>query len=173
MYLSIPVKMGFVCQPVKRIDVCFLNVMNDGIPANEYFEVVQELQNHNPMLDIAEQDMSDQAKSLIDSWSYHFATVVGKDGGDMVTLENYNRGVENENNIRDIFHKLLTGFEEYNEEVQEMLSQGNVVKGKIRYNTQAYHKLIQWMANELPQIKDNLSLKAQKALKENHGYAVR
>jgi hypothetical protein len=137
-----------------------------GIPRAEYFGLLQELQALNPALDIARQNMSEKAKTLIDSWSYHFATVVARDGADTMTLENYNRGVENENHIRDIFHKLFIGFEEFREEVQQKLEGGQEVDGNIRYGANHYHELIRWMATELPVMRDDLSQNAKTALQE-------
>lgn len=137
-----------------------------GLPRAEYFGLLQELQDLDPALDIAEQDMSEKAKTLIDSWSYHFATVVARDGADTMTLENYNRGVENENHIRDIFHKLFIGFGEFREEVQQKLEGGQEDDGNIRYGVNHYHELIHWMATELPVMRDDLSQNAKTALQE-------
>lgn len=142
------------------------NLMQQGVPRGEYYDLLQELQNLDPMLDIAEQDMSEKAKTLIDSWSYHFATVVARDGADTMTLENYNRGVENENHIRDIFHELFIGFEEFREEVQNKLEGGQDVGGNIRYGATHYHELVRWMATQLPVMKDNLTGNAKIALAE-------
>lgn len=140
--------------------------MQFGVPRAEYFGLLQELQALNPALDIAEQNMSEKAKSLIDSWSYHFATVVARDGADTMTLENYNRGVENENHIRDIFHKLFIGFGEFQEEVKQKLEGGQDVDGNIRYGVNHYHDLIRWMATELPVMRDDLGQNAKTALQE-------
>lgn len=137
-----------------------------GLPRAEYFGLLQELQGLDPALDIAEQGMSEKAKTLIDSWSYHFATVVARDGADTMTLENYNRGVENENHIRDIFHKLFIGFGEFREEVQQKLEGGQEDDGNIRYGVNHYHELIRWMATELPVMRDDLSQNAKTALQE-------
>ncbi len=141
----------------------YRRAMMMGVEGKNYFKAMQELKDLQPGLDIAQQEMSAEAQSLIDSWSYHFATVVARDGADSVTLENYNRSVENENVTREIFHKLFDGFGEFRELVQEKMES---VKDNIRYGTGTYKELIQWMAVELPQLKKDLSKNAKIALAE-------
>lgn len=144
----------------------FAKSMTYGIPRDKYLSALTELQSWDPMLDIAGQKMSSEAQSLIDSWSYHFAAVVARDGADTVTLENYNRGVENENHVRDIFHQLFFSFGEFHNDIEEHLLTGENKDDNIRYNNKDYHKLIEWMGTELPKKQQDLQKEAGQALEE-------
>ncbi len=105
---------GYVIKPLKQdIDQ---ERMDQENPANqfaqlgtlndEYLQALTDLRNTNQLLDVKVQAISLKAKSLKHLWVYHYAGVVAKDGGDNITLENYNRGQEKKWNINDAFDDL-------------------------------------------------------------------
>ncbi len=91
----------------------FKKALQSGIPVERYTHVLQELEELDPKLDIAGQKISEEAKTLMNMWGRHYATVVARDGEDSVTLENYNRQTEKDFIIREIFNNLVREFEEF------------------------------------------------------------
>ncbi len=94
-----------------------------GIPTEDYINAIAELKNVDKGKDVSQQLISTEAKSLMDSWFVHYASVMARDGDDSVTLENYNRIPERDWAIRKIFNKLLLDFGEFREYVSRTTEQ--------------------------------------------------
>jgi hypothetical protein len=118
---------GYVVKPLKQdIDQ---ERMNQENPANqfgqlamlndEYLQALTDLRNTNQLLDVKVQAISLKAKSLKHLWVYHYAGVVAKDGGDNITLENYNRGQEKRWNINDAFDDLYIAHQAFRDFVAQ------------------------------------------------------
>lgn len=135
----------------------YIELSMQGIPTDSYQEVLEELNGYDEQLDIAHQNMSTEAKTLLPSWSYHFATVMATDGDDNVTLENYNRPVERENIIRDIFHELFKEFEEFRDFVKENLTE-------ISFGKEHYESMITRANREIPEAEDLLRISLKEKL---------
>lgn len=158
VYAKPEVGEGYMTSSV--FDNNYISSSMKGIPSDDYEEVLAELNGYDERLDIAHQQMSTEAKTLLPSWSYHFASVMATDGDDNVTLENYNRPVERENIIRDIFHELFKEFEDFRNFVKENLTE-------IAFGKNHYESMISRANKEIPEAEDliriNLKEKLDKA----------
>lgn len=108
-------------------------ITGDGVDLNnlddlEIKKIIKEflgLQSSSEKLGWLAKSQYQKAKGLVQFGDHH-AAVVAKDGPDTVTFENYNRGVESDVFLNDVWEGWFTGTEEFNEEVntevREMLS---------------------------------------------------
>lgn len=85
----------------------------------DHLEAIQGLALAQANIDIMRQAVANKTKALMNRWNEHYAGVVAKDGDDVVTLENYNRGVEVVFEFQRIFNNLFQTFEEFRDFVWE------------------------------------------------------
>ncbi len=78
-----------------------------------HLEAIQALDNAQNDLDIMRKELNDPSKAMLDRWNEHYAGVVAKDGGDVVTLENYNRDVELNFELQRVFNNLFLRFAQF------------------------------------------------------------
>lgn len=132
-----------------------------GIPTEEYFKAVQELQNVDEGKDAQQQNISAAAKSLMETWFVHYATVMAKDGDDTITLENYNRTPERDWAIRRVFNKLLLDFAEFRDYVSRKAETLNLLSD----STQA-KELVAQLLDDVTQEKEDLDNNLHIALQQ-------
>lgn len=111
---------GYVIRPLKDdIDnerqgqAQVANQFSNNGGNDEYLNELTALRNTNQQLDVKLQGLSLKAQSLKHIWIYHYAGVVAKDGGDTITLENYNRGQEKKWIINDAFDDLFLAQQDF------------------------------------------------------------
>jgi len=85
----------------------------------DYLRAIQELRNIEPGHDVTSQEqvVDETVRGMMDVWMVHYAGVVARDGGDTVTLENYNRTPENDWEIRRIFNHLFEQFAAFRDHI--------------------------------------------------------
>jgi hypothetical protein len=63
--------------------------------------------------------VDENVRAMMDVWMVHYAGVVARDGGDSVTLENYNRTPENDWEVRRIFNNLFEDFADFRQHIAD------------------------------------------------------
>ena len=86
---------------------------NVGGHNDEYLQALNDLNATNQLLDVKTQGLNAKAMSLKHLWIYHYAGVIAKDGGDTITLENYNRAQEKRWIISDAFNRLFLAQQDF------------------------------------------------------------
>lgn len=87
--------------------------MGARLNLEEYQGAIAALHAADKTVDVAKQQTSAEIQAMRNIWGEHYAGVVAADGGDAVTLENYNRRTEREWELARIFNKLFADFEEF------------------------------------------------------------
>jgi hypothetical protein len=147
-----------------------------GIPTGDYIKAIAELKNVDKGKDVSQQFISTEAKSLMDSWFVHYASVMARDGDDCVTLENYNRIPERDWAIRKIFNKLLLDFGEFREYVtntSEQLALMNDSEQAMELVNKLYDEVLAEKQQVSHNLRDALALAKTSfdtELKQNDGY---
>lgn len=80
-----------------------------------YLEALGDLSAADQQVDVMKLAVDDRIKAMKGTWGYHYAGVAAKHGADIVTLENYNRGTENEWEVRRIFNQLFADCRKFRE----------------------------------------------------------
>lgn len=79
--------------------------------AEQYLDAINQLEDIDPNLDATQQYVeSNVVKGMMRLWGSHYAAVVGKDGPDSITYENYNRDTEVDWELIEIFNNLFKDF---------------------------------------------------------------
>jgi hypothetical protein len=78
-----------------------------------YSQAIQDLAAANAVLNNSRAGVSARVQLMMKTWGEHYAGVVGRDGPDMVTLENYNRVTEVRWEHERIFNNLFRDFQEF------------------------------------------------------------
>lgn len=78
-----------------------------------FLESLQELDRAKGILNKSKLGVDYNVQTMMRSWGEHYAGVVGKDGQDVVTLENYNRTTEISWEHERIFQNLFRDFEQF------------------------------------------------------------
>jgi hypothetical protein len=95
-----------------------------------YLESLNELDHANALLSKSRLGVSLGVQGMMNTWGQHYAGVVGRDGPDMVTLENYNRATEIEWEHERIFNNLFRDFFEFSALVTSKVDSLNKVPDK-------------------------------------------
>ncbi|MDF3026317.1 MAG: hypothetical protein K0S23_624 [Fluviicola sp.] len=109
----------------------------DGLEIQQLIKEFLALQSSSEKLGWLAKSQYKKARGLVQFGDHH-AAVVAKDGPDTVTFENYNRGVESEVFLNDVWEGWFTGAEEFrkdvNSEVREMLRSIRQQEGNPDYD---------------------------------------
>jgi hypothetical protein len=87
--------------------------MDARLNLEEYQAAIAALNAADKTADVAKQQTDVEIQAMRNIWGEHYAGVVAADGGDTVTLENYNRRTEREWELARIFNKLFVDFHEF------------------------------------------------------------
>lgn len=87
-----------------------------------YTNALHRLDAANAIVSESRATVSARIQEMMKTWAVHYAGVVGRDGPDMVTLENYNRVVEVRWEHQRIFNNLFRDFQEFKDLVGDRLN---------------------------------------------------
>jgi len=102
---------GYVTRPLPTAE--YESESAKHFSLEEYQAALAPLAEADKTIDIARQQTSAKIQGMRNIWKMHYAGVVARDGGDSVTLENYNRTTEVEWELLRIFNNLFADFEEF------------------------------------------------------------
>jgi hypothetical protein len=87
-----------------------------------YLESLQALDDANAIVTKSRKDVPYRIQEMMKTWGQHYAGVVGVDGVDTVTLENYNRSTEVSWEHERIFNNLFRDFDVFRNLVSDRVS---------------------------------------------------
>lgn len=87
--------------------------MDSTLDLEQYQAALTALNDADRSVDVAKQQTDAKIQAMRNIWGEHYAGVVATDGGDSITLENYNRRAEHAWELARIFNNLFSGFEEF------------------------------------------------------------
>jgi hypothetical protein len=89
---------------------------------DDYLQALQDLDDAYAIVNKSKKDVPNNIQNMMKSWGVHYAGVVGADGPDTVTLENYNRSVEITWEHQRIFNNLFKDFDDFRDLVSDRVS---------------------------------------------------